>query len=45
MIGLKLNFNSIGLYRVKYELQTLTRLNEPVAKKIISPRRSSDDTK
>ena len=34
---IKLNFNSIGLYRVKYESQTLARLNEPIAKKSISP--------
>jgi aminopeptidase N len=34
---IKLNFNSIGLYRVKYESQTLARLNEPIAKKTISP--------
>ncbi len=34
---LKLNFNSIGLYRVKYESQTLARLNEPIAQKTISP--------
>jgi aminopeptidase N len=34
---IKLNFNSIGLYRVKYESKTLARLNEPIAKKIISP--------
>ncbi|CAF4409199.1 unnamed protein product [Rotaria sp. Silwood2] len=34
---IKLNFNSIGLYRVKYESQTLARLNEPIANKTISP--------
>jgi len=34
---IKLNFNSIGLYRVKYESETLGRLNEPIANKIISP--------
>jgi aminopeptidase N len=34
---IKLNFNSIGLYRVKYESQTLARLNEPIAQKTISP--------
>jgi aminopeptidase N len=33
----KLNFNSIGLYRVKYESKTLARLNEPIASKTISP--------
>jgi puromycin-sensitive aminopeptidase len=34
---IKFNFNSIGLYRVKYESKTLARLNQPIAKKIISP--------
>jgi len=34
---IKLNFNSIGLYRVKYESKTLARLNEPIASKTISP--------
>jgi aminopeptidase N len=34
---IKLNFNSIGLYRVKYESQTLARLNTPIAEKTISP--------
>ncbi|CAF4278929.1 unnamed protein product, partial [Adineta steineri] len=34
---IKLNYNSIGLYRVKYELKTLARLNEPIANKILSP--------
>ncbi|CAF3082289.1 unnamed protein product [Rotaria sp. Silwood2] len=34
---IKLNFNSIGLYRVKYELQTLARLNEQIAYQTISP--------
>ena len=34
---IKLNFNSIGLYRVKYESKTLARLNEPIAQKTISP--------
>jgi puromycin-sensitive aminopeptidase len=34
----KLNFNSIGLYRVKYESKSLARLNEPIAQKSISPR-------
>jgi aminopeptidase N len=33
----KLNFNSIGLYRVKYESNTLARLNEPIANKTLSP--------
>ncbi|CAF3529462.1 unnamed protein product [Rotaria sordida] len=33
----KLNYNSIGLYRVKYESQTLARLNEPIANKTLSP--------
>ncbi|CAF1117408.1 unnamed protein product [Adineta steineri] len=34
---IKLNYNSIGLYRVKYEPKTLARLNEPIANKILSP--------
>ncbi|CAF3668954.1 unnamed protein product [Rotaria socialis] len=34
---IKLNYNAIGLYRVKYESQTLARLNEPIVKKTISP--------
>ncbi|CAF3332001.1 unnamed protein product [Rotaria socialis] len=34
---IKLNYNSIGLYRVKYESKTLARLNEPIANKTISP--------
>ncbi|CAF2647758.1 unnamed protein product [Rotaria sp. Silwood2] len=34
---IKLNYNSIGLYRVKYESETLARLNEPIANKKISP--------
>jgi aminopeptidase N len=34
---IKLNYNSIGLYRVKYQSNTLARLNEPIAKKILSP--------
>ena len=34
---IKFNFNSIGLYRVKYESQSLARLNDPIAKKTISP--------
>ncbi|CAF0909356.1 unnamed protein product [Adineta steineri] len=33
----KLNYNSIGLYRVKYEPKTLARLNEPIANKTLSP--------
>ncbi|UJR20817.1 hypothetical protein I4U23_023929 [Adineta vaga] len=34
---IKLNYNSIGLYRVKYESKTLARLNEPIANKTLSP--------
>ena len=34
---IKLNYNSIGLYRVKYEWKTLERLNEPISSKTISP--------
>ncbi|CAF3739140.1 unnamed protein product [Adineta steineri] len=34
---IKLNYNSIGLYRVKYEPKTLARLNEPIANKTLSP--------
>ena len=34
---IKLNYNSIGLYRVKYESKTLARLNQPIADKTISP--------
>jgi aminopeptidase N len=34
---IKLNYNSIGLYRVKYQSDTLTRLNEPISTKILSP--------
>jgi len=33
----KLNYNSIGLYRVKYSSESLARFNEPIAKKILSP--------
>lgn len=34
---IKLNYNSIGLYRVKYQSETLARLNEPISTKSISP--------
>ncbi|CAF5033428.1 unnamed protein product, partial [Rotaria sp. Silwood1] len=34
---IKLNYHSIGLYRVKYESQTLACLSEPIANKILSP--------
>jgi aminopeptidase N len=34
---IKLNYNSIGLYRVKYQSDTLARLNEAIASKTISP--------
>ena len=34
---IKLNFNSIGLYRVKYQSESLARLNDPISKKTISP--------
>ncbi|CAF4602604.1 unnamed protein product [Rotaria sp. Silwood1] len=34
---IKLNYHSIGLYRVKYESQTLAYLSEPIANKILSP--------
>ncbi|CAF3454422.1 unnamed protein product, partial [Rotaria sp. Silwood2] len=34
---IKLNYCSIGLYRVKYESKTLSHLNEPIANKILSP--------
>ncbi len=34
---IKLNYNSIGLYRVQYQLKTLAGLTEPIAKKILSP--------
>ncbi|CAF5063648.1 unnamed protein product, partial [Rotaria magnacalcarata] len=34
---IKLNYNSIGLYRVKYESKTLARLSEPITNKTISP--------
>jgi aminopeptidase N len=34
---IKLNYNSIGLYRVKYQSSTLGRLNEAIASKTISP--------
>jgi aminopeptidase N len=34
---IKLNYNSVGLYRIKYDSKTLARLNEPIAKKILSP--------
>lgn len=34
---IKFNFNSIGLYRVKYDSTSLARLNDPIAKKTISP--------
>jgi aminopeptidase N len=34
---IKLNYNSIGLYRVKYQSNTLGRLNEAIANKTISP--------
>ncbi|CAF1025971.1 unnamed protein product [Adineta ricciae] len=33
----KLNYNSIGLYRVKYESKALARLQEPIANKTLSP--------
>jgi len=33
----KLNYNSIGLYRVKYDSKALGRLNEPIADKTLSP--------
>ena len=34
---IKLNYNSIGLYRVKYSSQSLARLNEAIATKALSP--------
>ncbi|CAF4536140.1 unnamed protein product [Rotaria sp. Silwood1] len=34
---IKLNYNSIGLYRVKYESKTLAHLSEPIANKTLSP--------
>lgn len=34
---IKLNYHSIGLYRVKLESKALTRLNEPIASKVLSP--------
>jgi aminopeptidase N len=34
---IKLNFNSIGLYRIKYQSKTLARLNEPIANQTMSP--------
>ena len=34
---IKLNFSSIGLYRVKYQSETLARLNEAIASKTLSP--------
>ena len=34
---IKLNYNSIGLYRVKYQSDTLARLNEAIASKTLSP--------
>jgi len=34
---IKLNYNSIGLYRVKYQSKTLAHLNEPIANKILNP--------
>ena len=34
---IKFNYNSIGLYRVKYDSKTLGRLNEPISTKTISP--------
>ncbi|CAF1586185.1 unnamed protein product [Adineta ricciae] len=34
---IKLNYNSIGLYRVKYESKTLAHLEEPIVSKILSP--------
>ncbi len=34
---IKLNFNAIGLYRVKYEFKTLSRLYEPISNKTLSP--------
>ncbi len=34
---IKLNYNSIGLYRVKHESKTLSGLDEPIANKAISP--------
>lgn len=33
----KLNYKSIGLYRVKYESKALARLSEPIADKTLSP--------
>ncbi|CAF0907973.1 unnamed protein product [Rotaria sordida] len=34
---IKLNYNSIGLYRVKYSSKALACLNEPIANKTLSP--------
>ena len=34
---IKLNYNSIGLYRVKYDSKSLARLNDPISQKILSP--------
>jgi aminopeptidase N len=34
---IKLNYNSIGLYRVKYQSDALARLNEAIASKTLSP--------
>ena len=34
---IKLNYHSIGLYRVKYESKTLMRLNGPILNKVLSP--------
>ncbi|CAF2126464.1 unnamed protein product [Rotaria magnacalcarata] len=34
---IKFNYNSIGLYRVKYESETLARLNEAISNKAIGP--------
>lgn len=34
---IKLNYNSIGLYRVRYSLDNLKRFNEPISKKLFTP--------
>jgi len=34
---IKLNYSSIGLYRVKYESNTLANLNQPISTKLLSP--------
>lgn len=34
---IKLNYSSIGLYRVKYQSSTLARLSEAIASKTLSP--------